>query len=411
MKILHTSDWHLGRALYGRKRYEEFAAFLDWLTALIEKENIDILLAAGDIFDNGAPSNRAQELYYNFLKRISYSSCRHVIITAGNHDSPTFLDAPKDLLRILNVHVVGTPPADINDEVILLKDERDEPQAIICAVPYLRDRDIRFADAGESIEDKNKKLAEGIGKHYEAAAAAAEQRRGGLKTDRKIPIIAMGHLFTAGGKTVEGDGVRELYVGSLAHVNAEIFPPSIDYLALGHLHIAQRVGGKEHLRYCGSPLPMGFGEAKQRKKVVIVDFERNRPKIEEINIPQFQALERISGSLSEIREKIAQLKNENSRAWLEIEYTGIEVFENLRELLEEELKDSSMEMLRIRNNRLVERIMGKISEDETLDDLDERDVFQRCLDAFEVPADQRAELWTSYNEILKELLEKDQYAE
>jgi len=107
MKILHTSDWHIGRALHGRKRYVEFESFFDWLAHLLDDEGIDVLLVAGDVFDNTAPSNRAQELYYRFLCRAAASPARHVVVTAGNHDSPSFLEAPRELLKSLNIHVVG----------------------------------------------------------------------------------------------------------------------------------------------------------------------------------------------------------------------------------------------------------------------------------------------------------------
>ena len=110
MRILHTSDWHIGRTLYGRERYGEFDAFLDWLAVRAEEENIDVLLVAGDVFDNSTPGNHAQELYYRFLCRMAVSSNRHVVVTAGNHDSPSFLNAPRELLKCLNVHVVGAPP-------------------------------------------------------------------------------------------------------------------------------------------------------------------------------------------------------------------------------------------------------------------------------------------------------------
>ena len=141
MNLLHTSDWHLGRALYGRKRYEEFAAFLDWLADTIERERIDVLLVAGDVFDTSAPSNRAQGLYYRFLCRVAASSCRHVVVVAGNHDSPSFLNAPRELLKELHVHVVGSSTPDHpEDEVLVLRNAQDAPELIVCAVPYLRDR-------------------------------------------------------------------------------------------------------------------------------------------------------------------------------------------------------------------------------------------------------------------------------
>ena len=157
---------------------------------------------------------------------------------------------------------------------------------IVCAVPYLRDRDIRVAEAGESVEDKERKLVEGIRAHYATVAVSAEGKRGELGAG--ILIVAMGHLFTTGGRTVEGDGVRDLYVGSLAQVSADVFPPCFDYVALGHLHVPQRVGGLETIRYSGSPLPMGFGEAGQRKSVCLAEFQGRAASVQLIDVPVFQ---------------------------------------------------------------------------------------------------------------------------
>ena len=412
MKILHTSDWHLGRSLYGRKRYDEFTAFLDWLTQTIEDEKVDALLVAGDVFDTSTPSNRAQELYYRFLCRVAASCCRHVVVIAGNHDSPSFLNAPKELLRALNVYVVGSMTDELEDEVFVLHAE-DKPEAIVCAVPYLRDKDIRTVEPGETIDDKNAKLVEGLKKHYAEVCAIAEQKRAEFKSagHDDIPIVAMGHLFTAGGKTVDGDGVRELYVGSLAHVGEEVFPSSIDYLALGHLHVPQTVGSMEHIRYCGSPIPMGYGEATQEKKVVLVEFNSTTPNIQELPVPCFQELVRIVGSLDDIHAKLEELKKEGSSAWLEIEYTGSDIIGNLREMLDEAMADSTMEIRRIKNRRVMERVISTARKDETLDDLDAGDVFTRCLDAFEVPDEEREELTVSYKEIIKSLHEEDVNAE
>ena len=412
MRLLHTSDWHLGRSLYGRKRYEEFDEFLQWLNTTIADEHIDVLLVAGDVFDTSTPSNRAQELYYRFLCRVSGSCCRNIVIIAGNHDSPSFLNAPKELLKALNVFVVGAITEDPDDEVIVLNDEKNQPQAIVCAVPYLRDKDIRTVEAGETLEDKNAKLVDGIKQHYEIVSGIAEKEKAEIQSagGSSLPIIAMGHLFTAGGQTVDGDGVRELYVGSLAHVGKETFPSAIDYLALGHLHVSQTVGGAEHIRYCGSPIPMGFGEAKQQKKVVVVDFDESLPSISDLPIPCFQRLERIVGALDDIHDRIEQLKRDESTAWLEIEYTGSDVISNLREIIDESLEGSEMEIRRIKNKRILDRVMNAIQEDETLDDLDVNDVFERCMESFEIPAENRAELIGSYNEVLKSLYEEDSNA-
>jgi len=409
LKLLHTSDWHIGRTLYGRKRYEEFEAFLTWLAETIQQNEIDALLVAGDVFDTSSPSNRAQELYYRFLCRVAASSCRHVVVVAGNHDSPSFLNAPKELLKALDVHVVGSSTESPEDEVLVLRNDQDTPELIVCAVPYLRDRDIRVAEAGESVEDKERKLIEGIRTHYAAVAALADQKREELGAD--IPIVGTGHLFTAGGQTVDGDGVRELYVGSLAHVTAGIFPACFNYLALGHLHVPQKVNGSEIIRYSGSPLPMGFGEAKQQKSVCQVEFHSTAASVQLIDVPVFQKLERVKGDWDGISSRILELTATDTQGWLEVIYDGTEVIGDLRERLEAAISGTQMEVLRIKNNRIIDRVLRQIHEEETLDDLNVNDVFERCLAVHDVPEEQRPELLRAYQETVSSLYEDDVQAE
>lgn len=408
MKILHTSDWHIGRSLYGYKRYDEFEAFLKWLIETIQKEAAEVLLVAGDVFDSSTPSNKAQELYYQFLCHAAQSCCRHIVIIGGNHDSPSFLNAPKELLRFFNVHVVGAA-ASPEDEVFVLNDVDDKPAVIVCAIPYLRDRDIRTIEAGESITDKHRKIVDGIRQHYAAVCQIARQKQASFECH--VPIIAMGHLFTTGGQTMDGDGVRELYVGSLAHVGKDIFPDYIDYLALGHLHIPQIVGKSEMVRFSGSPLPMGFNEAAQQKSVVVLTFDEAQPTVREIAVPCFQALERISGNLEDICGRIEQLITADSDAWLEIEYSGESVSGNLRDVLEEAVAGSMLSIRCVRNKRIIERVMQQTVSEETLADLNENDVFNRLLDAHDVPEEQRETLILAYNEVLTELAEADRNAE
>ena len=409
MKLLHTSDWHIGRALYGRKRYVEFEAFLTWLAETIQQNEIDALLVAGDVFDTGTPSNRAQQLYYRFLCRVAASPCRHVIVIAGNHDSPSFLNAPKELLKALDIHVIGSSTESPEDEVLVLRNAHNAPELIICAVPYLRDRDIRVAEAGESVEDKERKLIDGIRAHYAAVAASAERKREELGSN--IPIVAMGHLFTAGGHTVDGDGVRELYVGSLARVTAGVFPPCFDYLALGHLHVPQKVHGSETMRYSGSPLPMGFGEAKQQKSVCLVECHDTAASVQLIDVPVFQKLERIQGDWDAISRRILELTAARSTGWLEIVYEGDDIIGDLRERLDAEISGTQMEILRIQNNRIINRVLGQHHEEETLDDLNVNDVFERCLAGHQVPENQRPELLRAYRETLSSLYEDDLQAQ
>lgn len=409
MKILHTSDWHIGRTLYGRKRYDEFEAFLTWLAETIQRNEINVLLVAGDVFDTSAPSNRAQELYYRFLCRVAAPSCRHVVVVAGNHDSPSFLNAPRELLKALNVHVVGNASEALDDEVLVLRDGQNTPELIVCAVPHLRDRDIRVAEAGESVGDKERKLTEGIRHHYAGVAAIAERKRAELGVD--VPMVAMGHLFTAGGQTVDGDGVRELYVGSLAHVTAGIFPECFNYLALGHLHVPQKVNGSETMRYSGSPLPMGFGEANQRKSVCQVEFHSTAASVQLIPVPVFQKLERVRGDWDSISKTILELSAANSRAWLEVGYEGDEIIGDLRQRLDAAINETGMEILRVKNNRIIDRVLGQIHAEETLDDLNVNEVFERCLAAHDVSEEQRPELLRAYHDTLSSLLEDDARAE
>lgn len=412
MRILHTADWHLGRSLYGRKRYVEFEAFLNWLASTIEAEKIDVLLIAGDVFDTCTPSNKAQNLYYSFLYRISKTCCRHVVIIGGNHDSPSFLNAPKELLSRQNVHVVGSMTESLEDEVYVLC-ENGQPEAIVCAVPYLRDKDLRTIEPGETIDGKNTKLIQGLKKHYAEVCAIAEQKRDGFKEVgcELVPIIAMGHLFTAGGKTVDGDGVRDLYVGTLAHVGESVFPPSIDYLALGHLHVPQVVSGEGHIRYSGSPIPMGYGEATQEKVVVVVEFNGTNPVIQEVAVPCFQKLIRIVGALEDIYARLKELKSEESSAWIEIEYTDRDFSGNIRELILEAIKGSNLEILRIKDRHVLERVISQKTEKETLEDLKVEDVFNRYLDDHDIPEDKREALIFSHDEIVKSLHEEDKNAE
>ncbi len=397
MKILHTSDWHIGRTLYGRKRHDEFEAFSSWLIDTLRERDVDVLLVAGDIFDNGTPGNRSQEQYYTLISQAALL-CRHVVVTAGNHDSPSFLSAAKGLLKSLNIHVIGSITDAPGDEVLVLNDRDGIPGLIVCAVPYVRDRDIRTAEVGESYTDKERKLLEGTEAHYAAVTAVAEQCR--AEFGRDIPLVVMGHLFAAGGETSFGDGVRDLYVGSLVYVPSSVFGKSFDYVALGHLHAPQVVGGSEVVRYSGSPLPMSFGEARQQKSVCLVDFNGRDAAGELVPIPRFQELEQISGDMGSISKRLAELSQCASTSWLEVIYDGDEVVSDLRERLEEMLVGTEMELLRIKNCRTTEQRLERVDSEELLEELDVNEVFERCLELNAIPTEQADELKMAYRELL-----------
>ena len=499
LKILHTSDWHLGRRLYGRLRYSEFEAFLSWLQATISTQQVDILIVAGDIFDTMTPSNKAQALYYEFLGKVSKSCCQHVVIVAGNHDSPTFLDAPSNVLKFLNVHVIGTACDDLEDEVLVLGDDDNNPHCIIAAVPYLRDRDVRSSSAGESADSKDANVIKGIGAHYNEVASIAKGKQAELIKihQRHIPIIATGHLFAAGGKTTDDDGVRDLYVGSLGQISADMFDEGFDYVALGHLHVPQRVGGLESIRYSGSPIAMGFGEARQQKQVLLIQFgatesfdndslrpnaipqlaskdtnvktdtietsaekaikkapvqagfiddlfgfdapaanhemattaiqedtdnqqehdHKSKPnndsdqmQVTSLPVPTFQQLAQISGDLTMIANTIKALILTES-IWLEIVYTGDEIVSDLREQVQGMVEDLPCEVLKIKNTRTYNKILNQQQTSETLQDLNEMEVFERCLTINDVADSQKDSLRDAYGQILYHLHHEDKLAE
>jgi exonuclease SbcD len=259
------------------------------------------------------------------------------------------------------------------------------------------------------MEDKERKIIEGIRTHYHEVYDTAKEQSTLL--DNPVPIIAMGHLYTSGGMTVDGDGVRELYIGSLLKVGTDVFPEHIDYLALGHLHIPQMVGGSPFIRYSGSPLPIGFGEAEHEKSVVLVELSDHAPSVVEIPVPRFQELKSLRGDWEGISRGIEELKSRDSTAWIEVIYEGEEIAGDLRTRLDEAIEGSRLEILRIKNNRVLERVMSGMETTETLDDLDTTDVFQRCLVSHMVPEDQKPALLEAYREILVSVNEQDLMAE
>lgn len=415
MRLLHTSDWHIGHSLGRNRRHAEHAAFLDWLGGAIDAEGVDGLVIAGDVFDTAAPSARAQELYYRFLCRVAAGRCRHVVVVAGNHDSPAFLDAPRELLRALRIHVVGTAAEDPADEVLVLRGAAGKPELIVCAVPHLRDRDVRESVAGESGDEKNEKLVAGIRDHYAAAFAAAEAKAaefGGENGEAvRVPVIATGHLFAAGGAAVADDGVRDLHVGSLVHVPADVFPAGLAYVALGHLHAPQIVGGDPARRYSGAPIAMGFGEAGREKSVCIVDINNEEDtQVRTLPVPVFQRLEKIEGDWAFIKSRLAGLAASaagGEMIWLGIEYTGDELLPDLHARVAALADGTALVPVKIANRALARLALAQNNAEETLDDLTPADVFERRLAAPDVAECDKDELRRAYAEILLTLHESE----
>ncbi|MGL4943126.1 MAG: exonuclease SbcCD subunit D C-terminal domain-containing protein [Thermoguttaceae bacterium] len=394
MKTLHTSDWHLGHTLYEHRRDDdEFVPFLDWLLQVIEREQIELLVIAGDVFDTSTPPASAQRLYYDFLRRACATNIRGVVVTAGNHDSPHFLDAPAQLLQAMKISVVGN--ASVETEVI------DFGDAIVGAVPFLRERDLRRSKVGETLEETSQKIVEGTRDHYSEVVARCEAVRG----DRDVPIIVTGHLFVSGGQT--SDGVRELYVGNQGQLRSDIFPAAIDYLALGHLHRPQRVGSDETRRYSGSPLAMSFDEGMQQKFVVEVTFDGRRAKVREVAVPTWRRLVSISGDLKSLTENLVACSGMN--VLVEAEYTGDEAIIDLPKKLDDivaAMNDAGrgISIIRVRNRRPFDAVLSQQVSSETLDHIDPAAMFARRLDAAKIEPPKRERLTAAHAEILTQVV-------
>jgi exonuclease SbcD len=273
-------------------------------------------------------------------------------------------------------------------------------------VPYLRDRDIRQVELGESPEDKTVKLLSGIKNHYEKVYKIAAKKMKELQ--QKIPLIIMGHLFADGGKTIDGDGVRELYIGTLSRVGLDLFPEQADYVALGHLHVAQEVKGRYNICYSGAPVPIGFNESGIEKKVIIIEFNGADLKKREVSVPVFKRLVQIKGDFQTIKKRIEELKQTKADAWVEIIYSGKDIDANLNEKTERLVKETDIEILRIKNLARIPKAMAADSEKiKSLAELSDFEVFTALLDAHDIGGNKRKELIDTYKIAVKNLYEEE----
>ena len=399
MRVLHTSDWHLGKTLYAKKdRQEEHLAFFKWLLNTIKTKKVDLLLVAGDIFDTASPSSTSQKMYYDFLIKVKSVGCENVIVVGGNHDSPSFLNAPKDILSALNVSVIGNASENLEDELVVVNNKAGEPKLIVCGVPFLRERDISRYTDGESYSDRSRRVNESIKNHYTQIAELAEKKRKEIGAD--IPIIATGHLSVAGGKRNDDDGVRETYIGNVEAVGYDIFPETFDYVALGHYHIPSAI--TENIRYCGSPIAMGFGEVGQKKRVYLLDYSQKR-KLETIYIPVFQEMESIEGDKTYIGERLTALKKENKSVWVEVIYTGKKLFPEFSLWVNDLISDTTIELLKLQDRQYLNEVLSNKDTSESLEELDVFDVFDKKLEKEEILEEEKVQLKELYTEVVQRL--------
>lgn len=309
LRLLHTADWHLGQSFHGYDRDEEHVRFLTWLLTTLRTEKPDVLLLAGDVFDTVNPSAVATRRFYSFLAAAHAAlPDLQMVITAGNHDAAARLEAPAGLLAAFNITVVGTVPRDADGQVqperivAPVKNGSGQVEALILAVPFLRPADVPvLPHAADPYLDGIKEL-------YRLATSAAEHLR-----DTAHPgaaLIALGHCHLNGADESR-DSERRLVIGGAESLRADIFPSSLVYVALGHLHKPQEIDGGR-IRYCGSPLPLSFSEKDYAHRVLLLTIDGGRlASVTPIPVPRTASLIRVpargAAALDEVLMQLAAL--------------------------------------------------------------------------------------------------------
>jgi exonuclease SbcD len=403
LKILHTADWHLGKSLHKYSLEPDNQLFLNWLIEQIRERKTDLLLVSGDIFDTANPKNSALAMYYEFLTELIPLNCR-VIITGGNHDSPSLLNAPRDILNLLNIAVVGTVTENIEDELITINDEANNPVLQVAAIPYLRDADIRKSVAGNSYDNQLKQISEGIKTHYEALAEI-------LIPD--VPSIAMGHLYVQGVST--SDSEREVHtIGGVAAFTSDNFPEAFDYIALGHIHKPQRIADSDFIRYSGSPISLSFSERKDQKYIIELTLENGKLSIPElIDVPKFRELKRLKGTIDEVWEALEAYQSSfQLPALMEIlvEEEAYDPNHTLRfNLMNQEFenRDFAIVISKLTYKNKVAGTAQLFATGENVASLSPKEIFLKRIEGDEIETQTRNELVEAFDELLRQVSEND----
>lgn len=350
LRILHTADWHLGHVLHGFDRSHEQAQVLEWLLEKLGEEDVDALLLAGDVFDAANPATAAQHAWYRFLVE-AWRRRPHleIVVIGGNHDSASRLDATDPFLAALGrLHVVGgvvrrDGEVDLDRHVIPLHDRTGRVAAWVAAVPHLRATE---TGAGDALA-----IGAGVRAFYGAVLARARARRAEGEA-----LVAMGHLYLVGGQ-VSRLSERKLTLGNEPAVGHDLFPEDVAYAALGHLHLAQPVGGRAHVRYAGSLVPLSLSERGYPHQAVVVDLDGSRATaIRELPAPRKVELPRIPAEgTATAEEALAAIRvlpgrgdgPEEDRPLLEVEVRLEKPEPALRQRLEEALRGKEARLARL----------------------------------------------------------------
>ncbi len=339
-RIVHTADWHLGARLIDCSRHEEHRAFLDWLLRQLAELQPDLLIVAGDIFDGATPPQEALTLYYGFLSRLAKGANCQTLILGGNHDSPATLHAPREILRAMDVRVIASPPDDATDGLLEFKD------VLVCAVPFLRERDVRTAEPGQSADAVAAAIRLGVAQHYRALHALA------CTKSRKRLLIATGHLTALGSATSPSE--RTIHIGNLGAVDTGCFE-GFAYTALGHIHRPQSVGD-ERVRYAGSPIPLSFAEVDLPKEIRVIDITGDQLAHRGITVPTFRRVLRINVTTAMLVPELTRnqaTSGETLLPWLEVTVTDGRSHPDLDRQVREAAEGLDLRILKILTPALI----------------------------------------------------------
>ncbi|MNG65416.1 Nuclease SbcCD subunit D [compost metagenome] len=406
MRLIHTSDWHLGQYFFTKSRAAEHQAFLRWLIEQIEQQQVDALIVAGDLFDTGSPPSYARELYNRFVVDLQRTGCQLVVL-GGNHDSVATLNESRELLSCLNTTVIANAQSETEQQILVLNQRDGQPGAVLCAIPFLRPRDLLTSRAGESGVQKQQALQEAIADHYQRLYQAACARRDALGLP--LPIVATGHLTTVGVTT--SDSVRDIYIGTLDAFPAQAFPPA-DYIALGHIHRAQNVAKSEHIRYSGSPIPLSFDELGKAKSVFMVDFSAGAlQQVTALEIPSFQPMQLIKGDLAQIEQQLQQFADYQGElpVWLDIEVATQDYLSDIQRRIQLLADQLPVEVVLLRRSKEQRRQAIEQQDKETLNELSVNEVFERRLaQEPEMAEERRQRMSQMFQQVVESVRHNDQ---
>ncbi|TDR36585.1 exodeoxyribonuclease I subunit D [Tahibacter aquaticus] len=377
MRLLHTSDLHLGKQLLGRSLERAHERFLAWLLESVVIHNVDVVLIAGDVYEVAMPPSYARKQLYRFTDAAAQQQVTTVIV-AGNHDSPATIAEAECLLARAKTLVIAEAGREPQRQVHVLTRRDGTPGAVLCGVPFIRPRDVMVSIAGQSQEERQRAFAKGITDHYDTVFALAQARRDAMNGN--LPIVATGHLATVG--TSRSEAMHEIYVGLLTALPTNALPPA-DYVALGHIHRPMTLGERGQIRYSGSPVAVAFDELAYDKQVLLVDFEGGTLKgVEALPVPTFQPMARIRGSLDAMPVLLAEVAVPHSAdhpLWLEVTVEVGGYVDDLMPRLRAMADGLPVDVIRVYRTAAAGEAEGIATQPRTLHEMTPHQVFEQLL--------------------------------